>query len=246
MESVQRINDIIIHNEDTLFPGKDDIIEFYWKNHPRFQFFKTRPRNSTFLDIGAGSGALIFWQQWQDPDRSDLVMTANDLKKGEYFDKYDRYFLNDLCQENMPEYKDHYQSILASHVIEHVNDWHRFLENIDALTNPGGEIYVEWPTVKSQTFPARTQLIELGLPVSTVNFYDDHTHIKTAEIDQIQNILEGLNYSVLQRGVIENEFLGSELIKLGARLNDSETATYGVWTFLGFAQFLVARKRTET
>lgn len=245
MELVRQINNIIRLKEDVLFSDKDDIIESYWKSHPRFQFFKARPRNSKFLDIGANSGALVFWKQWQEPDRSDIEMYANDLKKGMHFDKYERFFLNDLSRENLPEYKNYFQSVLISHVIEHVNDWEKFFENVDDLIVPGGEIYVEWPTVKSQRFPKRAQLMELGLQVSTVNFFDDHTHVKTAEIDEIQDILKGLNYDVFQCGLIENEFLGTELIKLGFRLNDSETATYGVWTLLGFAQYLIGKKSCE-
>src|SRR5215468_8166824 len=46
---------------------RDQLLEWYWRSHPRFCFFKGAPPNAWVLDLGAGGGGLPFWREYLDP-----------------------------------------------------------------------------------------------------------------------------------------------------------------------------------
>jgi hypothetical protein len=39
-----------------------DLVELFWRVHPRFQFLKSLPWGWNLLDIGAGNGGLAHWK----------------------------------------------------------------------------------------------------------------------------------------------------------------------------------------
>src|SRR5258708_26741182 len=59
--------------------AKERLIEWYWRVHPRFNFFKSVVPSARVLDVGAGSGGLPFCRQFLDPDPSDIPFFAINL-----------------------------------------------------------------------------------------------------------------------------------------------------------------------
>jgi hypothetical protein len=228
--------------KDVFFKTREELLEFYWMTHPRFVFFKTIPYKAKLLDIGASDGSLIFWKKWGSPVREDIEFYANDIKKGQYFNKSKKFFVQDLSLELIAGYDSFFTSILASHVLEHIEDWSVFLQNTIKLLASNGLIYIELPTPESYDFPSLTEIVVAGIPVSTINFFDDRTHIKTTPIVDLTQTLTEFGLKVVVSGVIENEFLAKELLRVGYKTQDSELCTYGVWLRLGFSQYLIARK----
>jgi len=226
----------------TFFKGKDDILDFYWKTHPRFNFFKTVPREAKVLDVGASNGALVCWKKWGVPARNDIFFYANDLQKGDFFDDCAGYFVQNLSEEALKGYDGFFDAILSSHVLEHVKHWDTFVDNVVSLLATGGTMYLEWPTVESQTFPSRQKFLTEGIPVSTVNFHDDATHLSTSGLIEVAELLKKRGLVVTSQGLIRNAFLGEELLALGRKIQDSELCTYGVWMLLGFSQYLTLMK----
>ncbi len=240
MTLLQKICSVSLGNKkNCFFNGKNDILDFYWRAHPRLNFLKTVPENANVLDVGASSGALVCWKKWNVPIRNDISFYANDLQKGSFFDDCKGYFVQDLSAAPLKDHDGFFQAILSSHVLEHVKDWQSFFDNIVSLLTPGGTMYLEWPTVESKDFPLRQEFLDKGIPVSTVNFHDDDTHLSTACLGEIQELLEERELVVTTKGLIRNTFLGEELLALGVKTKDSELCTYGVWMLLGFSQYLV-------
>lgn len=229
-------------NEASFFADKDAMLQFYWNIHPRFQFFKTVEHEGRILDVGAGSGALQCWKRWMAPIRDDIRYYANDLTKGEYFDNCEGYFVHNLSEEPLADHVGFFDSVFACHVLEHVPDWEPFFDNLANALKPGGTLYLEWPTQKSASFPELTKFHEADIAISTVNFHDDATHLHTADIAEVLPYLNDRGLEMTNMGFIENPFIGAELLKAGARENDQELNTYGLWMALGFSQYIVAKK----
>lgn len=224
------------------FPNKDAIIQFYWSVHPRFGYIKTVPHNAKMLDVGAGSGALQCWKGWMAPNRDDIGYYANDLSKGEFFENGEGYFVHNLSEDRLEGHESFFDAVFACHVLEHVPEWNPFFDNLVETIKPGGTLYLEWPTTQSASFPRLARFEEVGIPSSTVNFHDDATHLHTAELAEVLPYLAERGMEMTSMGLIQNPYLGAELLKVGARENDAELNTYGLWMALGFSQYIVAKK----
>ena len=229
-------------NIPPFFPDKESALMFYWNTHPRFSFFKTIAHNAALLDVGAGSGAMASWREWLHPVRNDIRCYANDLEKGEFFDNCEGYFVHNLSEKPLDGYSEYFDSIMSCHVLEHVQEWDPFFDNMLDTLKPGGTLFLEWPTIRSQSLPSMSVFLDAGVKTSTVNFYDDSTHIHTADIPDVLPLLTDREMKVMSTGIIQNTFMGAELLKTGAKTNDMELNLYGLWITLGFSQYITATK----
>ncbi len=216
--------------------------EIYWVAHPRFIFLKQVARNGRLLDLGAGEGGAVFWKDYLRPSRNDIKMCAIDVAKGQFFDRYDDYQIVNLDTGRIKYADDTFDAVLASHIFEHLLDLDATLGILFSLLKQGGRIYIEMPSSRTLDYPPRDQFLREGFPVSTTNFFDDHSHTKTYTLKELSEMLEKHRFRIVQQGIINNRFLEDELITYGIRENDSEIATYGVWSKLDWAQYVVAEK----
>jgi hypothetical protein len=53
--------------EPRMYLSDLDLVEMFWRAHPRFNFFKSLPWGANLLDIGAGNGGLVYWKDWLKP-----------------------------------------------------------------------------------------------------------------------------------------------------------------------------------
>lgn len=229
-------------NEPGAFPNKDAALQFYWSTHPRFGFLKCADHEAKFLDVGAGSGGLMGWKGWMFPVREDIRYYANDLSKGEFFDRAEGHFVHDLSSAPLEGYDGYFDAVFACHVIEHVPDWDPFFDNLLRTLRPGGTLYLEWPTERSAKFPRLGALLAENIPSSTVNFTDDSTHLHTRDLYEVLPHLERRGMAMTAMGTLRNGYLGSELIRVGMRECDAELNTYGLWMGLGFSQYIITKK----
>ena len=90
---------------------------------------------------------------------------------------FDRYHLVDLDHTDLCFAADAaFDYVICSHTIEHLADGLALVPRLCAKVRPGGRLYVEWPSVASQTFPLRG----FGL-----NFFDDGTHKQTFPVEAV-------------------------------------------------------------
>lgn len=221
---------------------KNHLTTLYWSFHPRFRFFKMSPVNSKLLDVGAGSGGVWHWKQWGEPARNDIEMYAVDLKKGELFDKYQDYQVCNLDKNNLKYSNNFFDSILMAHVLEHIQDENKILDEVERVLKVDGKLYIEIPTTGTLHYPDRKLFLHKGIDVSTVNFFDDNTHRRTFDLDALSDILKKHKFKVLESGTIENKYLESILFACGIKNNDQELTTYGVWLQLKWSQYIICEK----
>ena len=222
--------------------ARPELLALYWNYHPRYRFLKTLRSGSRLLDAGAGPGGIVLWRDWLPPRREDIRMCAVDMVRGELFDRYEDFQICDLDEEPLKYGDGAFEAVLLSHVLEHIKDEKKFFGELSRVLGKGGRIYIEVPTPASLDFPSRRAFIESGVDVSTVNFLDDSTHIRTFSLADLAGLAERSGFRPVESGVIANRYLADELLSFGIRNNDQELATYGLWLKLGFSHYIVAER----
>lgn len=218
------------------------LVYLYWSYHPRFRFLKTLPSDAKLLDVGAGPGGIYYFKQSGLPVRDDMKLYAIDVSKGVRFDKYDGYQLCDLNREDIKYEENSFDAVLMSHVLEHLNDEIKTMQQINRVLKNDGRVYIEVPTPETLNYPPRERFLDSGINTSTINFFDDHSHVKTYSMDELITLLKTNGFTILESGIIDNQYLEDELFTHGWFNNDQETTTYSLWSKLKFAQYVVGQK----
>lgn len=234
----------IINNHPSPPSNRDTLLESYWHSHPRFKYFKSLPKNAKLLDIGAASGGLVNWKFWGEPIRNDLKMYAIDLSKGEFFDSYEDFQIGNLEDMTFKWPDSHFDAIILAHVLEHIKNHKELLTKILKLLKPQGTLYIEIPTKKSLEYPSRKEFLSRGFEISTTNFFDDNTHFQTFEISELQAMLPPQETSTESSGTIHLPEIEKDILKYGYEHKDSELTTYGAWSILKWAEYLILRKNS--
>lgn len=223
--------------------SRDALVTDYWGLHPRFAFLKSVVPNCALLDVGAGSGGLAVWKAWGSPLREDITMYAVELARGEHFDRYEDFQLVDISRNRTKFADGSFDAAVLSHVVEHVASLPGLFAELRRLLKPGGTIYVEWPHPASTEFPRAAALAQQGVTASTINFFDDSTHVNVLHPREVIDRLKDSGFEVLTSGTITNDGLAPELLRYGIQNQDAELTTYGLWLLLRFSTYVVAERR---
>ena len=128
--------------------------------------------------------------------------------------------------------------MISSHTIEHLEDGPRTVAQISTKVRPGGRIYLEWPSVESETFPIKG----LGL-----NFYDDRTHIRTFAREDITAVLTEAGFDIEYSGFRRMwlRMLIAPLLVIRRSLKLRRLVLYDAWDLTGFCYVIRAVRRTD-
>ena len=218
---------------------RDKLLEWYWRFHPRFAFFKSAPANARVLDLGAGSGALPFWREYLEPRRDDLRLFGVDLAQPPVTRSlYESFQVADL-DATFPFPDVRFDIVVASHILEHLKDPARTVAGIAAHLAAGGRAYVEMPSPTSKRLPTADEYRAKGWPMMISNFHDDGTHRDTMGLDALSAIASDAGLHCLQRGYVSMPYLEDTLLAKGHAWKDSEVLLYGFWSKTKWAQFAV-------
>ena len=220
---------------------RDRLIEWYWRSHPRFNFFKNAPSSARVLDLGVGGGGLPFWREFLDPRREDLRLFGVDLKEPITRSLYEDFQVADL-NAAFPFPDSQFDIIIASHILEHVTDPGRTLAEMARRLPAGGRVYVEMPSPASKALPTAAAYRAKGWPMMISNFHDDATHCDTMELEALTAMAAHVALSCLQRGYVSVPYLEDTLLAQGYAWNDSEILLYGFWSKTRWAQFAIFEK----
>jgi ubiquinone/menaquinone biosynthesis C-methylase UbiE len=225
------------------FKNRDSLIQLYWQYNQRFKMFKTfsKPEGS-ILDIGAGSGGLVFWKDYLLPHRKDLKMTGIDLQKGQFFDRYDRYEILNLDQKDLPFENNSFDFIQLSHLIEHIKDWKALLDQCNSILKKGGAMYIETPSLHTVNLPKKEHYVEKGFLCTTINFFDDNTHVLPVDLDEVGVYGDKIGLMTLEKGYCKSIYLEDILLSYGRDHKDAEVSQYGLWSKLFFSSYIVLQK----
>jgi SAM-dependent methyltransferase len=152
----------------------------------------------------------------------------------------DTFYRLDLETSSLSEVPDaHFDVILMTHVLEHLRNGLDVLEKLaGSKLKPGGQIYVEFPGVKSLSLPSME---------GTLNFCDDDSHVRLYDVKEVANKLLGVGCKI-QRAGTRRCWDRMLLLPFGyayARCFQRRRSTASLfWDLLGFAEFVLAERRT--
>lgn len=232
----------IINDPPKLEIGDNDLENAFWMMHPRYKFFKSLPMNAKLLDVGANQGGLSWWLDWGKPVRLDLTLYGIDLQRGEWSDRYAGWDVVDL-DERAPEFPGiAFDSYLATHLIEHLNNPDDLFDYMSRAAAPNASVYLEWPSPKTMYFPPASSLREQGFDIQTFNFFDDSTHIRTYSHQDISQRLAQRGFSTLESGEITIGQVARDFLAQGRVRNDLTWRQIGLWCAVGWCDYVIARK----
>lgn len=217
--------------------------EYYQTVSPRVVFLKNLTQGSRVLDLGAGDGGLAILRDWPSFARTDLRLFAVSLEHGKELDRYEEVFVGDF-EESPPIFSStsQFEAIVCAHFIEHVRDFKRAIKWMAESMTAGGRAYIEWPHSVSKEMPTRAELGELGYSTSTMNFYDDLTHVETWEIADLAYEADRNGCIIESQGQIRMPFLAERMRDFAIRHKDETLLTFAIWSFFGWAQYVVMSK----
>lgn len=225
-----------------VWKNTEDLIQVYWQNHPRFSFLKMTAPNCRLLDVGANAGGLSYWKEYGAPRRTDIRMFGVDLALAARADRYEQFYVLNLDTDSIPTERSSMDSILMSHVIEHLHQPARVLEELHRVLVPGGRLYLEWPAPWTAELPSRAVFQDSGIPVGTIRFDDDHTHIEPFQLNKLSSMVQTAGLIPTTSGIVSMPFLEDQLFSTGIATESQELVTYGLWLKARWAQFLIAEK----
>jgi hypothetical protein len=134
---------------------------------------------------------------------------------------------------------NYFDFIIIAHVIEHTRKGTEILEILAKKLKVGGGMYIEFPSVRSLSFPSMPGIL---------NFCDDSTHVRLYDIKEVANTLIKCGFKVIKAGTRRN-YVNLILTPLKAIYHLIKyRKIYGsdFWDILGFAEFVYAVKIKDT
>lgn len=222
--------------------SKQLIEEYYNTISPRSIFFKSCRHRSTLLDVGAGNGALSIYKEWPNIARKDIELYGISLEPIERASAYKEVAISNFETGPLPFGEIKFDTVIACHFIEHLNDPMKFITWVSSTVRPGARVYLEWPHPFSMRMMQRSFFNERGIPAFTTNFMDDYTHVEAWSIEQIIHMC-------LDNGLVSEAAGRIVLPEIAALLRDIArnehnivAGTFAVWATVGWAQYLVLSK----
>jgi SAM-dependent methyltransferase len=149
-----------------------------------------------------------------------------------------QFFEIDLSNTNglsqVPE--KFFDCVLLSHVIEHLENGREVIVSLLNKLVKGGVIYIEFPSHKSVNFPSMK---------GTLNFYDDPSHVKIYQLEEISTLLSDNGLEIIRAGTRRSlkRILLLPLYALVSLVSHGYIGGSVLWDIFGFANHLIAVKK---
>jgi SAM-dependent methyltransferase len=202
----------------------------------RAKFVARTARGGNLLDLGSADGETL---RHIAELRPDLHLFATDLEgKPENYPDGCEFHRGDLQVEKLPWADSCMSTITCLHLVEHLRETRFLLGEVKRLLQPGGEAYIETPHPKTVDLPsAKTN----GVSAFTLNFYDDSTHVKVVDLNELANEARAAGLEIVRTGVSRNWlFAASHLIYRFAPASRQKYTAQVHW--IGWSAYLIVRR----
>lgn len=213
---------------------------FFTNTPPKFRFIKKeyRKKSFTMLDVGCGNKSATYTKRFFPNCKYFGIDYGRDYNIGkEDFDLMEMFYEMDISKLEFGDIPNNFfDTIMITHVIEHLKNGDEVLIGLLPKLKKGGSIYIEYPSAKSVNFPSKPE---------TLNFYDDPTHIRIYDALEVSKLLV-LNGMDVKYWGIRRSFLNIFLMPLKMVYNKIKRGIIPgsvYWDLYGFAEFVYAIKK---
>ncbi len=157
---------------------------------------------------------------------------SDDVISMEQFFEVDLSTANSLSQ--VPD--RFFDCILLSHVIEHLENGREIIVGLLQKLVKGGVVYIEFPSPNSVNFPSMK---------GTLNFYDDPSHVKIYQMEDILTLLSDNGFDIIRSGTRRSlkRILLLPLYALISLVSQGYIGGSVLWDIFGFANHLIGVKK---
>jgi SAM-dependent methyltransferase len=141
------------------------------------------------LDVGCGNNSPLLFKTL----RPDLIYTGLDIcdynqtvGSADYADKY-IIAPPDVFANLVDSFCEKFDAVVSSHNLEHCESPDEVLKAMGRALKLNGKIFLSFPCEQSRSFPSRQ---------GTLNFFDDSTHKKVPDFDEIISSLRSNGISI--------------------------------------------------
>jgi len=204
------------------------------------RFHKTyRDRAFAFLDVGCGYHSPRRTKryfprcEYYGIDRDIVELDSTDMEAMETF------YQIDLDRESLDTVPvNFFDVVVMSHVIEHLRNGLRVLDALATKLKPGGHIYLEFPSAASLATPRGQR--------GCLHFSDDATHVRLYSVPEVVNVLLNRDFEIIAAGRRRDPIrllLTPIALLAGLARGDIWGGGRRLWDFVGFADFVYARRK---
>ena len=208
--------------------------------HGKEAFLRSLRPGERMLDVGCGNNSPMRAKVLTSGVHYTGLDVGNYNQRQQSIQIADKYVVvpKDAFASTIETYIDVFDAVVSSHNIEHCEQPDRVLTAISRSLKCQGRLYLSFPSEASAQLPRRKR--------STLNFFDDPTHIRLPQLD---SVLENIS-----RNDLEVEFLATRhrpLLPLicGLALEPlsfliGRAMPFGTtWALYGFETVIWARRR---
>lgn len=218
----------------------DSVKKYILRFDARREFFRSLNTTRCLLDIGCGTGKNSTEIKNLYPE---IEFHGIDMRSEKDIPGFINYKIVDLDKSDLPYPDEKFDTIIVAHVLEHLNFPLRLGPEISRLLKKGGKVYIETPNWTSLFVPSlgfkREQL-------NTLNFYDDHTHVKPWSKQGIFSFLQaGCNLQVKKVGTVRNLLrlpLDPIVIIWGILSGNRNIIVSAIWNLYGWRIYGIGKK----
>jgi SAM-dependent methyltransferase len=209
--------------------------------HPLTELIKSFPDQGKVLDIGALNYSQYKRMKNTHPNVAhygiDYVDNTEEMPNGYQFKKAN------LNTEGIPFEADMFDLIVASHVIEHLNEPLNFFKECIRVLKPNGILYIEAPSENSVRISGMNFNYEKFYSLS---YYDDPTHtMRPYSPQSFYRLSSYFSAKPIKVGYIKSNWavlFGLILIPYARLVKDGKLLEKMVWWSKGWAAYLIATK----
>jgi SAM-dependent methyltransferase len=205
----------------------------------KFVFLKHSFGNNAFklLDVGVGNhSASKTVSLFPGCEYYGVDLNRDYNNSHEDFTVMKCFYEMDLTNLDFHQIPDqHFDGIWIVHVIEHLYNGDKVIENLIKKLKAGGYMYIEYPGIKSTGLPSM---------YGSLNFYDDLSHVRIYSVKELTELFERNGCRVIKGGIRRNLYfvVAAPFRILGHWIRGRKLIGNIFWDILGFAEYIYVYK----